>query len=248
MTAVLDVHSRVFGVYEPWNANRETYDSLASPDYADFLRRFTKAADPEADTLLVKETATLSRYIDRMADLLRASDASRRSLVLILRNPLHVFLSEVQARQEWWGAPDLRINAKSFSDWASRTLDALRRLAALAMEFDALILSYERFAGSLRGINALTQAVGLVPEPAQRAFEKHLDRSKVRGDNNVGTSPKAVSSASVQQRAREFEAARPLVENTPEYLRVKGLGDLFATLPLLSRARQSPELIDRLTA
>ena len=247
VTAVLDVHSRVFGVYEPWNANKDSLDSEAMPSYREFLDRFATKAAPEADVLLVKETATSQRYIDRMGDLMRISDASRKQLVLILRNPLHVFLSEVQARQEWWGAPDLRINAETFSLWAQRTLDALRRLTKMAEEFDTLLLSYERFAGSLRGVNALTEALKLAPEPAQREFEKHLDRSRVRGDNNVGSAPRPVSSASVQQRASEFEMIRPQIEQAAEYPRIKAIAELFAKLPIISRAEDQQDFLQNIS-
>ncbi|MEI9986927.1 MAG: hypothetical protein WDN69_29460 [Aliidongia sp.] len=54
--------------------------------------------------MLLKETSTDLRYLDRVAELLRDAEApAARDLIILMRDPVPIFLSEMQARQEWWG-------------------------------------------------------------------------------------------------------------------------------------------------
>lgn len=246
-TAVLDVHSDVMGFYEPWNDARERVDAREPVTLGDFMARYVPGPHAER-TLLVKETTTNPAYIDRVADLLRTAEGVERRLVVILRNPLHVFLSEMQARQRWWGSPDLRIGADTFAAWAQRTIDGLRQLARTAREFDGLFLSYEKLtADPEMGVVALTRALGLRPQPAQLAFERHFDRSKVRGDNNVVHAPKPLSTDSVAQRGRELDEVLPLIRGAEGFERIRELGALFAGLPLLTSAAERPDVVAELT-
>jgi len=247
LTAILSVHSRVISLYEPWNANQATVDAHHPMSYDMFLRRFVPHQEPGKSVLVAKETATDLDYTVRIAELLdTAPDWIERHLIIPLRNPFHVFLSEVQARREWWGANDLRVGAESFQLWAARTLAGLRVLATLARKHNALLISYDRFSADPAMVDDLNWAIGLVPQPNQREFERHLDQRAVRGDINVARSPHKLTAASVKHRAEELETVRSLIDTTPEYALIMEVAELFEGLPALSRASQNVALIDRL--
>ena len=238
VTAALSVHSDVLAIFEPWNANARRVDSAASMTFDEFVATFVPPRKP-GSVLVVKETATYLHYVDRVDELLDTAPARlTRRLVMILRNPFHVFLSEVQARREWWGAEDLAIDAETFSRWAQRMLHSCRRLADLAVKHDGLLLSYDAFSRFPEGVNALTRMIGLEHEPAQDAFEQHLDRSAVRGDLRVSTAPQPISSRSIDHRDEELAGTIDLFAHADEYAAIERLAQAFASLPSLSRARE----------
>lgn len=244
VTAALSVHSRVLAIYEPWNDNKARVDIRQPMDYAGFVRNFVPAGKP-GSVLLVKETATDLHYLSRVEELLdTAPPAVDPHLIVILRNPFHVFLSEVQARREWWGAGDLQLDGATFSRWASRTLKSFRVMARMALDRDALLVSYERFTRDPHAVASLTRALGLEPEPAQAEFEKHLDRAAVRGDNRVAREPNAISDRSVEHRAAEFARLAAELERSPDYLVMRGLQVEFERLATLSLASRSTNLLE----
>lgn len=243
ITAALSVHSDVVAVFEPWNANKGRVDSAESMDFAQFVATFV--ADERAGAVLVvKETATHLRYMSRIEELLDSAPANvARQMIVILRNPFHVFLSEVQARREWWGAVDLEIDAQTFSRWAQRMLQSCRRIAGLARDHNALLLDYDAFSRDITGMQALTRMIGLEPERAQLEFEKHLDLSVVRGDIRVANEPRPISPRSIDRRDDELAAVMHLFFATPEYAAIERLAQAFAILPGLSFFRQQTALI-----
>jgi hypothetical protein len=243
VTAALSVHSDVLAVYEPWNDNKSRIDSTNSMMFADFVRNFVPAGKP-GSILLVKETATHLHYIRRVAELLATAPSSvDRQSIVILRNPFHVFLSEVQARREWWGAEDLQIDAVTFSRWAQRMLESCHVIAGVASENDSLLLSYDAFSRDESGVQDLTRIIGLEPEPAQAEFERHLDRSAVRGDIRVSNEPRPISARSVDYRDQELAKVIDLFSGTPEFAAIERLALAFASLPSLSRSLQRPDTI-----
>ncbi|WP_404713056.1 hypothetical protein [Sphingomonas sp. MMS24-J13] len=243
VTAALSVHSDVVAVFEPWNANMERIDSTCGMTFDGFVETFVPAGRP-GSVLVVKETATYLRYIDRIEELVDGAPPTvTRHLVVILRNPFHAFLSEVQARREWWGAADLEIDAQTFALWAKRMLSSCRRIADLAESQKALLLGYDAFGRDINGMQALTRMVGLEPERAQFEFEKHLDRSSVRGDLHVSSEPRPISPRSIDRREIELASVVDRFSATPEYPAIVRLAEAFATLPSLSFARQQPAIL-----
>jgi hypothetical protein len=243
ITAALSVHSDVVAVFEPWNANKERIDSAQSMAFDAFVATFVPAGRP-GSVLVVKETATYLRYVDRVRDLIdSAPPETTRHLVVILRNPFHAFLSEVQARREWWGAVDLEIDAQTFSLWAKRMLTSCRRLADLAETYNGLLLGYDAFGRDINGMQALTRMVGLEPERAQFEFEKHLDRSSVRGDLHVSNEPRPISPRSIDRRDNELAEVVDRFSAAPEYPAIQRLAEAFTALPSLSFARQQPAIL-----
>lgn len=243
VTAALSVHSDILAVYEPWNDNKRRVDSADSMHFSDFVDSFVPMGK-SGSVLLVKETATHLHYVRRVAEILDTvpSGIDRHSIV-ILRNPFHVFLSEVQARREWWGAEDLEINADTFSRWAQRMLESCHVIAGLAADHDSLLLSYDAFSRDSDGVALLTRAIGLVPESVQGEFERHLDRSVVRGDIRVSSEPRPISPRSVDYRDRELANVVDLFANAPEFGAIEQLALAFSSLPSLSSAGQRLDII-----
>jgi hypothetical protein len=247
VTAVLGVHSQITGVFEPWNDRKKEIDSGSTMNYDEFVGTFLPA-ESQSQVLVVKETATDLRYLDRLNELLLDSPkTSARDLVLIFRNPFHVFLSEIQARRDWWGAPEARPDAPTFAAWARRTIAACAVMAQMAKQHRTLLLAYEGFTKHPEALLDLTRAIGLTPEPAQHEFERHLNRVKVRGDISVGQNPRGVSNASVRQRAKELGEVQDALRLIPEYDAIARLAEGIAQLPPLSRAENQTTFIDALS-
>lgn len=234
-TAVLGAHSDVYEVYEPWNASKETLDAGEPMSYAEFVDRF---APPLADrsTLLVKETITSARYVDRLVQVLsEAPPTVDKTMILLLRNPFHVFLSECEARRRWWGATDLVVDLATFQRWANRTLQNYRRLAAAAEAFDALCVSYEALVAEPEVTTRLMQMLGLTPEDRRDDYFAHIDLGRVRGDRNVSDDAQALHGRSVESRQGEFEAIRPVVRQAPQFVAIRQIAHQISKMSPITR-------------
>jgi sulfotransferase family protein len=158
--------------------------------------------------LLVKETATQPAFLDRTADLLRSlAPPFRGDLIVLMRNPLHAYLSMLEAQKKWWGGAH-ELTAETFGAWARHNRAALLRLLRLAGEFNAVLVSYEALvADKERLVRSLMRQLGVEFEERQLSFEKYVDKRQVRGDITIATEPFAISEERMQQRAAELAAA-----------------------------------------
>ena len=246
VTAALSVHSDVFAIYEPWNGNKNRLNDDEKMPFDDFMDHFYKPASPKS-ALLVKETATYINYIYRIADLLdTAPDTVDSRLIVIVRNPFHVFLSEVQARREWWGVEDLTVDKATFSLWAGRMLESCRVIARIAARRDSLLLSYDAFCREAGAVERLTRMLGIRPDEKQASFEKHLDRSLVRGDMRVSQDPRPISPRSIDYRDQELANVMQLFSDAPQFAAINRLAETFAALPSLCRLRLRPDIVTAL--
>ena len=244
VTAVLDVNSSVYSVYEPWNANMGRIDFESPMNYGQFSSLFLSSM-PSSATVVLKETATRIDYINRMVEVISTAPVQNREILLIIRNPFHVFLSEMQARRQWWGEADLAINADSFSKWARRTLHALSVMAKVVRRYDGLLLSYEAFTSEpSRGVEDVTRALGLEPESAQFAFEKYLDKTRVRGDNHVALAPESLGDRSTIRRETEFKELRGELQKSDLFERIELFAERHRAIPMLSRGRDQAQFIE----
>ncbi|WP_375287127.1 hypothetical protein [Sphingomonas sp.] len=216
--ALLGAHSRVHPVFEPWNGHRERIDPAAPMPWPDFLTTFAADAPADRDVLLVKETSTLDPFLDRIDELLRTAPAGvARELVVLVRNPFHIFLSLVQARRDWWGAPETQADSDTFVRWVRRSRRNLRRLGDLARDHDALIVPYEKLTAKPQAPRFLSRTLGLRFEDEQFAFDRTVDPKTIRGDIGLSKAPRPLSDASVDRREAEFEAIRPALESLAEF-------------------------------
>jgi ubiquinone/menaquinone biosynthesis C-methylase UbiE len=201
LTAIMSVHSNIKTVYEPWNANKDKKlpEAVTIDNFFDVF--LTDRQNKEY--LFIKETATRLEYIGKMAGLLRSvGPPMERQMIWLLRNPLHVFLSELEARQLWWGEAQLECSLDVFDRWSERTVAALRLLLRTGSEFNAILLSYERLVTKKEEtIRSVMDLLQMPFEEEQLRFEAYVKKNEVRGDINVSTAPKEVSPASMERRA-----------------------------------------------
>jgi SAM-dependent methyltransferase len=214
LSSILGVHSDIRPVFEPWNANKNV--ELSNPvTLNNFFDVFPTAMEGKT-TLLVKETATKSEYIERLTELLRSVETPvQRSMIVLFRNPLHVFLSEVEARRKWWGEGGLEHTVEVFNLWAARTIASVRRLLKLGAEFGAILVSYEALVTRKRAtIQSLMDYLEIAFEEKQLRFELHIKRSEVRGDISIATDPIEISTSSMDRRAQEISTISTILEQS----------------------------------
>ena len=238
LCSVLGVHSHIAAVYEPFNASK---DRPLPPQLGidGFFTEFPTDMHGK-EILLVKETATQLAFIERTADLLRSVEPPiRPELIVLLRNPMHAFLSTLEAQKKWWGGAH-EVSADAFQRWAHHNLIALARLLQMAREFDALIVSYEGFVAHKEHlVPGLMHQLGLEFEDRQLSFEKHVDKQQVRGDITIATAPFAISDARVQEREAELAAVGDRIKHAAHYPRVTEATRLIAAFADTGMARFS---------
>ena len=230
LTSILGVHSRICPIYEPWNATKE---KGSIQDHAN-LQEFIDQAHPKLgsrDVLLVKETTTQPRFLQNLEFLLgSAAESCAVDLIVLIRTPLHVFTSEIQARREWWGHDGLQVSKDEFGLWAGKTLRNLRLLDGVAETFNALLVSYEAMVGRPELIGTLMTELNLPLESQQLEYEKHVDRKLVRGDIGLARNPKPISSESISKRQEEMASVRGLIDSHPLFPRIRQHADVVTAL------------------
>jgi SAM-dependent methyltransferase len=246
LCSILGVHSRIEAVYEPFNANkdRELPPRLGiNRFFAEFPTRMGGK-----EVLLVKETGTQIAFLDRTAQLLRSIEPPIGvDLIVLLRNPLHTYLSMLDAQKKWWGG-NHEISVASFQSWAHHNLAALARLLQMAREFNALIVSYESLVRDKeRLVPSLMGQLGLEFEDRQLSFEQHVDRRQVRGDITIATAPFPVSDEGVQERAVQLAKVVDRIGQAPHYRRVTQVTELIASFEEMGIARFGTPAAQRVT-
>ncbi len=230
LTSILGVHSRICPIYEPWNATKE---KRSIQDHAN-LQEFIDQAKPKLgnrDVLLVKETTTHARFLQNLEFLLgSAAESCAVNLIILIRTPLHVFTSEVQARREWWGHENVQVSKEEFGLWAEKTLRNLRLLDRVADCFNALLVSYEAICLRPDLIGTLMKELNLSLEPPQLEYERHVDRKLVRGDIGLASNPKPISKESMSRRQEEIAAVRDLIETHPLFPAIQRHADVVAAI------------------
>jgi hypothetical protein len=209
LTAAFAAAPDVTAVYEPFNADKRerwregtmTLDRLLE-DY-----RVDTAGRPG---LVVKETCAKFEYVDLMRQVLQdAQPPLRRALLVILRNPFHCFLSEVQGRREWWDEPDLQISAQLFDRWGQRTIRGLKRTLDLLHDVGGMCVSYSALVRRPDQLTAILSGLGVSVTGNEARFYERMDTSKVRGDISLAENPRPLSTESEKRRREELT---PLIE------------------------------------
>ena len=236
LCSILGVHSQIESVYEPFNASKER---TLPPrlGISQFFAEFPTDMRGK-EILLVKETGTQIAFLDRTAELLRSvAPPLRKDLIVLLRNPLHAFLSMLEARKKWWGGPH-EISVEIFEEWAAHNLAALSRLLQMGREFGGLLLSYEALvARKERLVPTLMHHLGLEFEERQLDFEKYVEKQRVRGDVTIATEPLAISDARVRARAAELAAVTERLAGAAAYGRVRKVQELITAFAEVGAAR-----------
>jgi SAM-dependent methyltransferase len=226
LCSILGVHAAIEAVYEPFNVNKDR-ELPARIGIQQFFAEFPTVMRRK-EILLVKETATRIAFLDRTAALLRSAAAPLQTeLIVLLRNPLHAFLSNLEAQKKWWGGAH-ELSAEALQRWSRHNLPALARLLQMASEFNAIVVSYEGLvADKERVVAALMHELDLGVQQPQLNFEQHVDKGRVRGDITIATEPFPVSDDRVKQRAAELEAAVARLRQAPDYARIAHVAELI---------------------
>src|SRR5690606_11649711 len=124
--------------------------------------------------LLVKETSTRAVYLQRMRRLLdTVEDAGQRKFIVLIRNPFHVYLSEIEARVNWWGHSEAKVSTSTFDGWALRSIRSFYRMLALAERYRGILVSYEYLVNRHHeAIQRLMQQVDVPVSEMQFDFQK----------------------------------------------------------------------------
>jgi hypothetical protein len=231
ITSFLAVHSEINAVYEPWNASKNDETSCRVRTIDGFVRRFAPALNGKT-TLLIKETSTRPNYPEALGDVLETvRPPLKRRLIVPLRNPFHVFLSECEARRKWHGHADLALSAMVFDQWAERTLRSMKLIAQMARRFGALFLSYECFVEKPPVRVALMSELGLPYEPVQDAYERHVRRRGLRGDRSISKNPAPISIEPVERRTVEATQVEPVISSANRYTEILRIAKLTSAWP-----------------
>lgn len=202
----------VTAVYEPFNADKAERWREGTMTLGRLLEDYgVKTADRPA--LVVKETCAKFEYVKLMRDLLEDARPPReRSLLVILRNPLHCFLSEVQGRREWWDEPDLQITPQLFDRWGERTVRGLTRTFDLLDDVGGMCVSYSGLVRHPDHLTTILGEVGVTVTGDEETFYERMDTTKVRGDISLATNPRPMSTESEERRGDELAAMIERVE------------------------------------
>jgi SAM-dependent methyltransferase len=207
-TASISAHSKVAAIFEPWNAAKKDMPPV-NLSLQEFINVFgVEEAKIEKTVLVVKETATQLKYLEGIDTLLATltPDGPKGKLIWIFRDPLHVFLSEIQARKEWWGAANLQLSVELFENWAQRSLAAMHELVKMCQKHDTICVSYEAFVERPHEILfEIMKFLGLEFEEGQINYFEHLNRKDVCGDIGVATQPQEINVNSIKRRQEETE-------------------------------------------
>ena len=238
LTSVLSAHSDCLAVFEPWNSGLFDIDETARLET--LVRRSGQIRASER-TLVVKETTTRLEYIGRIFDLMDAmADTMACYPTLIIRNPVHVMLSEYHRRREWWGAGDLELNSKTFDNWCDKTRAAMRKIYQRMANHHGVVISYHSLASDpATTLPLYCQAVGLRFEPTLLEYERHLDRSKVRGDRGIAANPAPIGTESSDIRERQAHEVHRLVRQSPYASWFRNMEALSASADELKVSDQS---------
>jgi hypothetical protein len=230
LTSILGVHSRICPIYEPWNATKNKGSIQDNVNLLEFIDQ-AHAKFRGRDVLLVKETTTHPRFLQNLEFLLgSAAKSCLVNLIVLIRTPLHIFTSEVQARREWWGEEGLQITKQEFGLWAEKTLRNLRLLDRVADQFNALLVSYDAMVLRQDLIGSLMRELNLSLEPQQLEYEKHVDRTLVRGDIGLASNPRPISQEFISRRHEELATVRGLIETHPLFPAIQQHADIVAAI------------------
>ena len=227
--AVLDAHDDVTSIYEPWNAHKKELAAGTKQITVNSLIAEAETQSNVARTMVVKETTTQPSFVKGLSGILdQALTPISRHLLILLRNPLHSFLSQIDGRRKWWGEASLEITQEVFAAWASRTLDSYSELLQLADKYKGVFVFYEACVSNpAETFDKVMNEIGLEFKPSQLQITKNSDLSRIRGDQSLVEDARDVGDASVSKREAELEASRAVFSMTPLFGTINGVCELF---------------------
>lgn len=224
-SSVIGAHSTIYVEFEPWNneSHRLKIQNLprdtinTNLGLTEFLHHFSVSPPEESSWIAIKETTTKEYYIEGVVNLLKNTEKNiHAELFWVMRNPFHVYLSDVEARKKYWGVESSAISLDNFDQWARRTITGFNKLiwgCKLSSSFK--IFSYHRFIESPDEIlTKLFSACELNYEPAQLEYVGRVNSKRVRGDFRVAHTPEGISDKFDAKREGQVESLLEVVKDS----------------------------------
>ncbi len=213
LTSLFAVHSEVEAVYEPWNSRVLSDESQAT---IGIIAKAEKLPNLSGKTLFVKETTARPVYIDCLRRLHESAPFPvEKHMILLLRQPEHTFLSEVERRAEWWNdtvTPD----AVSFAKWCEKTKESLHKMLDFGRSARGIAVVLEDLAAQPETmVPELCARIGLRVEREQLEYERHLEKGRVRGDLNVSKKPEKIDVAKALRRSDNIFVVEQFLSDSP---------------------------------
>jgi hypothetical protein len=225
LASIFSVHPKINTVYEPWNARKSfLMDNICVHSFYNVL---PGTYEENKNVLLVKETTTKPWYLQRMKRLLDSTDSvCSRKFIVLLRNPFHIYFSEIEARVKWWGSPEAAISIETFDVWAFGSIRSIFRMLALAERYDGLLVSYECLVANPNdSIVRLMDYLEVPLDERQFNFQHHMDMSKVHGDPKMSDSSSGVDASRQVARDDQFKQIEPIISKSMYYSDICKLRD-----------------------
>jgi SAM-dependent methyltransferase len=213
LTSVFAVHSQCEAVYEPWNGKRISADDEPS---IELIAKVEGLPSLAGKILFVKETAAGQGAIPGLRKLYESAPFPvEKHMLLLLRQPEHTFLSEIERRKEWW-KENVSVNAATFDEWVKKSRMALRLMLDFGVSSHGTVVLLEDFAARPAELLAeLAQRMGIALEREQLEYEKHMDKGRVRGDINVSKTPGKIELSVAMSRTEKLVAFEGLLKASP---------------------------------
>jgi hypothetical protein len=210
--AILEAHPEVELFFEPFNAYFHESSRLFDTPEAfaeEFLRRSGQRRKPGAVHVGgFKEVSERPEGLHWAKELLTRFHAQVPvKVLLIVRDPVHTYLSRVEGARKWWGYPDAQPTEKRFVAYVNGMVKSYQLFDEMLTAFGGLVFSYKGLVETPEQVlPELMGYLGVTYQPEQMEYFK-LKRPKglIKGDYDVATEPKPISTASLANRQREAE-------------------------------------------
>jgi hypothetical protein len=246
LTSLFAVHSKVEAVYEPWNAKKL---KNASEAQIEVLAKAERLPSLSGKILFVKETAARHEYIGNLRKLHESAPSPvERHMLLLLRKPEHVFLSEVERRNEWWNA-QVSLDQSAFDAWCKKSRLSLAAMLEFGLSADGVAVLLEHLAERPEPVIAsLTSRLGIDLEAKQLEYEKHIDRRRIRGDVNLSKAPSKIAASAANLRDEKAGIVQSFLPNSPYADWFENFRALYAEIDRLGGVHPIRELSNDIVA
>lgn len=210
--AILEAHPEVELFFEPFNAYFHDSSKLFDTPEA-FSKAFFSLSGQRRKPGAVhvggfKEVSERPEGLHWAKELLTRFHAHVPvKVLLIVRDPVHTYLSRAEGARKWWGYPDALPNEKRFVNNLNVNIKSYELFDELISAFGGLVFSYKGLVETLDLVlPELMSYLGVGYQPEQQEYFK-LKRPKglIKGDRDVASDPKPISTASLENRTREAE-------------------------------------------
>jgi len=215
LTSMFAVHSEVIAVFEPWNSKVLDVGNDADSDIGALAAK-ERLPPLDGKILFVKETAARPEYIRAIRKLHEnAPFPVDKQAIVLLRNPDHTLLSEVERRNEWWG-DNVALDKEFIANWGQSRGRSLWQIIEFARSCNATVIAFEELARHpAKLMRELADRIGFRLEREQLEYEKFFNGKQARGDLNVSRNPEAIDVSRALSRQDKVAALAAMISDSP---------------------------------